>query len=81
LLAIDETRAGVGNRIVQGWDRPRAQWSAGMAPKQLREMLAALRDDELLAASLAGSLEGLRQQGAGTHRGSCLTAMGARKRP
>jgi hypothetical protein len=56
LLAIDETRPGVGNRIVKGWGRPRAQWTAGMAPKQLREMLATLRDDELLAATLAGSL-------------------------
>jgi hypothetical protein len=32
-----------------------------MAPKRLREMLAARRDDELLAASLAGSLEELQQ--------------------
>jgi hypothetical protein len=76
LLTIDEIRLGVGDRIVRGWGRLRAQSSAGMAPKQLREMLAALRDDEVLAASLAGSLEGLRDILARSMAGGSVVATG-----
>jgi len=60
LLAIDQNRATVVNRVVETWGDPLAQSSAGVTREQLREMLAALRADHLMAASLAGSLEGLR---------------------
>jgi len=60
LLVIDQNRATVVNRVVATWGEPLAQSTAGVTPDQLREMLAALRADQLMAASLAGSLEGLR---------------------
>jgi hypothetical protein len=47
-----------------------------MAPKQLPEMLAALRDDELLAASFAGSPEGLRDVLARSMAGESVVATG-----
>jgi hypothetical protein len=60
LLAIDQNRATVIERIAHEWGEPLAQSSAALSPEQLRTMLAGLRADHLLAASLAGSLEGLR---------------------
>ena len=48
------------NRVVETWAEPLARSTAGLTREQLREMLAALRADHLMAASLAGSLEGLR---------------------
>jgi hypothetical protein len=60
LLAIDQNRVTVVNRVVESWSEPLARSTAGLTREQLREMLAALRADHLMAASLAGSLEGLR---------------------
>ena len=60
LFAIDQNRATVVNRVVETWGEPLARSSAGVTPEQLRQMLEALRADHLMAASLAGSLEGLR---------------------
>ena len=60
LLAIDQNRATVVNRVVESWAEPLARSTAGLTREQLREMLVALRADHLMAASLAGSLEGLR---------------------
>jgi hypothetical protein len=60
LLAIDRNRTTVVDRVVEAWGEPLARSPAGITPAQLREMLDALRADHLMAASLAGSLEGLR---------------------
>jgi len=61
LLAIDKNRATVIERIVAQWGEPLAQSSAALSPEQLRTMLSGLRSDHLLAASLAGNLDGLRK--------------------
>ena len=66
LLAIDRNRATVVDRIVNQWGPSLATLVGGVAPAQLREMLQAMRSDQLLAASLAGSLEGLRRTLAGS---------------
>jgi hypothetical protein len=58
LLAIDQNRSTVIDRIVSDWGE--AIRSAGLSAEQLRELLHAMRSDQLLAASLAGSLDGLR---------------------
>jgi hypothetical protein len=58
LLAVDQNRATVIERIVNSWGDQLAL-EAGLSRAQLREMLAAMRADQLLAASLAGSLSGL----------------------
>src|SRR5438045_8455558 len=60
LLAIDQHRATVVERIVVEWGDKLAVTSSGVDREQLREMLFAMRADQLLAASLAGSLNGLR---------------------
>ena len=60
LLAIDQNRATVIDRIVGEWGEALVKSNAGIDAAQLREMLTAMRADQLLAASLAGSLEGLR---------------------
>ena len=60
LLTIDQNRSTVIERIVNEWGDRLASSSAGIAPAQLREILAGLRADALLAASLAGTLDGLR---------------------
>ena len=60
LLAIDQNRSTVVDRIVGEWGEALARTNAGIDGAQLRELLAAMRADQLLAASLAGSLEGLR---------------------
>ncbi|MFO1305477.1 MAG: tail fiber domain-containing protein [Burkholderiales bacterium] len=60
LLAIDRNRATVVERIVTQWGDALAQAKAGITADQLREMLLGMRADQLLAASLVGNLEGLR---------------------
>jgi hypothetical protein len=60
LLAIDQHRATVVERIVTEWGDRLIVSGAGVTREQLREMLFAMRADHLLAASLAGTLDGLR---------------------
>src|SRR5438093_9556823 len=60
LLTIDQNRATVVERIVGEWGERLARTNAGIFPTQLRQILSGLRSDHLLAASLAGSVEGLR---------------------
>src|SRR5258705_11275080 len=60
LLAVDQHRATVIDRVVTQWGEPLTQSGAGLNAEQLREMLGGLRADYLLAASLAGTLGGLR---------------------
>ncbi|MFO1303329.1 MAG: tail fiber domain-containing protein [Burkholderiales bacterium] len=60
LLAIDRNRATVVDRVVAQWGDELARSNAGITQAQLREMLLAMRADQLLAATLAGSLDGLR---------------------
>jgi hypothetical protein len=60
LLAIDQNRTTVVERITHEWGDPLAQANAGLTSAQLREILSGLRADHLLAASLAGTLTGLR---------------------
>ncbi len=60
LLAIDQHRASVIDRIVREWSVPLEASGAGIDREQLRAMLQSLRADDLLAASLAGTLSGLR---------------------
>jgi hypothetical protein len=59
LLVIDQNRASVVERIVAEWGEA-LRSNAGIDAVQLRSMLTGLRADHLLAASLAGNLEGLR---------------------
>jgi len=60
LLAIDQNRSTVVERIVTEWGRDLAASSAGISIEQLRSMLHGMRADYLLAATVSGSLEGLR---------------------
>jgi hypothetical protein len=60
LLAIDRNRTTVVERIVGQWGEALARTGAGLTSEQLRAVLSGLRADHLLAASLAGNLEGLR---------------------
>ena len=60
LLAIDQHRTTVVERVMGEWGDKLTATSAGVNREQLREMLFAMRADQLLAASLAGSLTGLR---------------------
>jgi len=60
LLAIDQHRATVVDRIVTQWGHELAQSNVTLSDEHLRTMLNGLRADALLAASLAGSLDGLR---------------------
>src|SRR5438874_872513 len=60
LLTLDQNRATVVERIVGEWGERLARSNAGVSTPQLREILSGLRSDHLLAASLAGSVEGLR---------------------
>ena len=48
------------DRIVGEWGDRLAMSNAGISSPQLRQILSGLRSDHLLAASLAGSVEGLR---------------------
>ena len=59
LLSIDQNRNTVVERIVGEWGEAPAQSGAGITVEQLRAMLLGMRADHLLAASLAGKLEGL----------------------
>jgi hypothetical protein len=60
LLTIDQNRATVIERVVGEWGDRLASSNAGISAPQLRQILSGLRSDHLLAASLAGSVEGLR---------------------
>jgi hypothetical protein len=59
-LSIDQNRSTVVDRIVAEWGGDLAQANAGVSVDQFRTTLLAMRADYLLAASIAGSLEGLR---------------------
>ena len=61
LLSIDQNRATVVDRIVADWGDAFAKANAGITASQLRTLLQGMRADYLLAASLAGTLDGLRQ--------------------
>jgi hypothetical protein len=60
LLAIDQHRATVIERIVSQWAGSLAPSGAPLDVAQLRTLLRALRADDLLAASLAGTVDGVR---------------------
>src|SRR5262245_27521869 len=60
LLTIDQNRSMVVDRIVGAWGEALATTEAGLPPDELRALLMSLRADHLLAANLAGNLEGLR---------------------
>ena len=60
LFAIDQNRTTVVDRVVREWEDKLWATGAGVNREQLREMLFAMRADQLLAASLAGSINGLR---------------------
>ena len=60
LLSIDQNRTTVVDRIVGEWGDALTQSRSGITVAQLREMLLGMRADYLLAASVSGSLEGLR---------------------
>ncbi|HJU24066.1 MAG TPA: tail fiber domain-containing protein [Casimicrobiaceae bacterium] len=60
LLAVDQQRASVVERIVEQWGPPLAKSSASIGVDDLRSRLMALRADQLLAATLTGTLDGLR---------------------
>jgi len=61
LLSIDQNRATVVDRIVADWGGAFAKANTGIDASQLRTLLQGMRADHLLAASLAGTLDGLRQ--------------------
>jgi hypothetical protein len=61
LLAIDQHRATVIDRIVSQWADSLAATGTVADVGQLRTMLTALRADDLLAASLAGTAEGVHE--------------------
>ena len=60
LLAVDQNRATVIDRIVAEFGVAFAHADTGLSVAQLRSILTGMRSDYLLAASLAGSLDGLR---------------------
>jgi hypothetical protein len=60
LLTIDQNRAGVIDRIVSDRGSALIQSGAGLTVEQLRALLMQLRADQLLAASMAGTLDGVR---------------------
>ena len=60
LLAIDQNRTTVVERIVGQWGDALYASNAGIGGAELRQMLSGMRSDQLLAASLAGTLDGLR---------------------
>ena len=66
LLSIDQNRGTVVDRIVADWSDAFAKSNAGIDAGQLRTLLLGMRADHLLAASLAGTLDGLRQVIAGS---------------
>ena len=60
LLTIDQNRSVLVDRIVTTYGMRLEQSGSGVSQEQLRGLLQGLRADELLAASLAGSLSDLR---------------------
>jgi hypothetical protein len=60
LLSIDQNRTTVIDRIVTEWGEALANSNAGISVDELRTTLQSMRSDYLLAASVAGSLDGLR---------------------
>ena len=60
LLAVDQNRTTIVDRVVADWGDALVSSGAGLNAQQLHSMLYGLRSDHLLAASLAGSLDGLR---------------------
>ena len=60
LLTIDQNRSVLVDRIVATFGARLQASDAGISQEQLRSMLNSLRADDLLTASLAGSLSGLR---------------------
>jgi Chaperone of endosialidase len=60
LLTIDQNRAAIVDRIVLDRGPALVQSGTGLTSDHLRSMLLQLRADQLLAASLAGTLDGLR---------------------
>ena len=60
LLSIDQNRQTVVDRIVADWGEALSKSNAGITVDQLRATLSAMRSDYLLAASVVGSLDGLR---------------------
>ena len=60
LLAIDQNRTTVVERVVGQWGDALYASNAGIGGAELRQMLSGMRSDHLLAASLAGTLDGLR---------------------
>ena len=60
LLAIDQHRSSIIEKIVSAWGPPLALSSAQIPIDELRMLLEGLRADQLLAASLAGTLNGMR---------------------
>jgi hypothetical protein len=61
LLSIDQNRNTVVERVVREWGDALAASDAGITVEQLRATLNGMRADYLLAASVAGSLDGLRK--------------------
>ncbi len=60
LMAVDQNRTTVVEGIVANWGPALEKSASRVSQDQLRTMLYKLRADHLLAASLAGSLSGLR---------------------
>ena len=61
LLAIDQQRTSVVERIVAAWGPTLAKSNASVSIDELRTRLMSLRADQLFAASLAGTEDGLRE--------------------
>ena len=61
LLAIDQQRVSVVERIVTAWGPTLAKSNASVSMDELRTRLMGLRADRLFAASLAGTEDGLRE--------------------
>src|SRR6184192_719891 len=60
LFAVDQNRSTIIDGVVTAWGTQLELSGAGLNRDQLRSMLVKLRADQLLAASVAGSLSGLR---------------------
>ncbi|HET8875899.1 MAG TPA: hypothetical protein VFO53_06170, partial [Casimicrobiaceae bacterium] len=61
LLAVDQQRPSVVERIVTTWGPALAKSRAPVSVDELRARLMSLRADRLFAASIAGTEEGLRE--------------------
>ena len=70
LLSIDQHRTTVVDRIIADWGDTLTKANAGITVDQLRSTLMTMRSDYLLAASVAGSLDGLRSVVASSFVGS-----------